>query len=293
VRSAPSLTLFPRFPATGGTILLAIGVTFAWWGNVDISPLFADAEIRHGEWWRLLTSTLPHAGFLHLAFNVYWIWVFGTLVEEAYGHLRTLAIFMLLAAGSSAAEFAFLQGGVGLSGVGYGLFGLLWALGRRGGRFWGAVDRSTVNLFVIWFFVCIILTVTGAMPVANIAHGSGALLGVLLGETVRNSRQPHRRAAMGALLTAVFALCLLGATAARPLVNLSRDGGLQEAFLGYEALVAGRNEEAARWLREATRYRSCEADWWYNLGIACERLGQTDEATDAFHRAQMSATDVR
>src|SRR5262249_35919136 len=145
------------------------------------------AMIRRGELWRLITSIFPHGGILHLVFNVYWLWVFGTLIEEIYGHLKTAALIVLVAAVSSAMEFAFASGGIGLSGVGYGLFGLLWALSRNDQRFVDAIDRRTVELFVGWFFFCIIATLTKIMPIANIAHGSGAVLGILTGLAISHS----------------------------------------------------------------------------------------------------------
>jgi len=81
---------------------MATGVTLAWWLRLDVSPLFESAMIRRGETWRLVTSILPHAGILHLAFNLYWLWVFGTLIEEVYGHLKTAALIVLFAFTSGA-----------------------------------------------------------------------------------------------------------------------------------------------------------------------------------------------
>jgi membrane associated rhomboid family serine protease len=80
MRPAPKLTEISHYPVVAGTALLAVGVTVAWWAKVDISPLFETAIMRRGELWRLVTSILPHGGILHLVFNVYGLWVFGTLV---------------------------------------------------------------------------------------------------------------------------------------------------------------------------------------------------------------------
>ena len=133
--------------------------------------------IRRGELWRLVTCMFPHGGVLHLLFNVYWLWVFGTLIEEVYGHAKTLALIILFAFGSGPLEFAFTVGGIGLSGVVYGLFGLLWVVSRHDDRFHEAVDERTIQLFIIWFFVCIATTWFGIFPVANVAHGAGLVLG--------------------------------------------------------------------------------------------------------------------
>src|SRR5450432_2538036 len=128
MRRPPSWHEFPRFPVTAGTIVLAVIASGLYWSGQDVSVLMAGPGIRQWQLWRLLTSVLLHANLIHLLFNVYWLWIFGTLVEDVYGHGRTLAFFVIVAVGSSAAEYAFLSGGIGLSGVGYGLFGLLWTL---------------------------------------------------------------------------------------------------------------------------------------------------------------------
>src|SRR5512133_2996627 len=112
MRAPPPLREFHRYPIVAGTAILAIAVTAAWWIGRDVSVLMEDIGIRRGQLWRLLTSALPHANVLHLAFNLYWLWVFGAMVEAAYGHLKTLAILLLLSAGSSAAEYALMHGGV-------------------------------------------------------------------------------------------------------------------------------------------------------------------------------------
>jgi membrane associated rhomboid family serine protease len=229
MRPAPRLSEIPRYPIVAGTGLLAIGVTLAWWAKVDVPPLFATAMIRRGELWRLVTSMLPHAGILHLAFNIYWLWAFGTLVEEVFGHLKTAALILLFAFGSGAWEFALARGGVGLSGVGYGLFGLLWMLARYDQRFSDAIDARTVQLFVGWFFFCIVATVTNIMSVANIAHGTGAVLGILTGLAMA---RPDGRGLAAAGLGAVLFLGLWGATVGRPRINLSGQAGYEEAKWG-------------------------------------------------------------
>jgi len=262
--------------------LLAIGVTLAWWAKIDVSPLFETAMIRRGELWRLVTSVLPHAGILHLVFNIYWLWVFGTLVEEIFGHLKTAALILLFAVGSGAWEFALATGGVGLSGVGYGLFGLIWMLSHDDERFKDAIDARTVQLFVGWFFFCIFATVTKIMPVANIAHGAGAVLGILTGFAIT---RPENRGPIAAGLGAVLFLGLWGATLGRPKINLSGNAGYEEAKWGYDALMAKKNQEAVRWFRDAVAYQPRMPEFWYDLGFACQQSGNLREALADYRKA--------
>ena len=282
MRTPPKPTEMFRYPVVSGVALASIGVTLAWWAKADISPLMETAMIRRGELWRLVTSMFPHVDSLHLIFNVYWLWVFGTLVEEVFGHLRTAGLILLFAVGSGAFEFAFAEGGVGLSGVGYGLFGMLRILSLRDPRFHDAVDRRTIELFVLWFVICIITTVTKLMQVANIAHGAGALLGVLTGAAI--GRPKHRFPAVAGLV-ATLAFGLWASTLGRPRVNLSSSGGEEEARWGYDAMIADKNEEAVRWLRDAVAYQPNDGGNWNNLGIVYDHLDNKPAAVASCRRA--------
>src|SRR5215472_12791374 len=100
MRSPPSPARLPAYPVAGGVSLLAIAVTAMT--LTDRWPIERFAIGPTAFWsqpWRLLTSTLPHRDLFHIAFNVYWLWVFGTLIEEVLGHVWLLAIMVLLAVG--------------------------------------------------------------------------------------------------------------------------------------------------------------------------------------------------
>jgi membrane associated rhomboid family serine protease len=50
-----------------------------------------------GEDWPLtaLTSMFMHGGWLHLIFNMLFLWIFGNNVEDALGHVRYLVFYLL------------------------------------------------------------------------------------------------------------------------------------------------------------------------------------------------------
>jgi len=274
---------YARYPVVAGVAVLSIAVTVARWAGVNVSPLLETAMIRRGELWRLLTCILPHGDVLHLAFNVYWLWVFGSLVEEEFGHWKTAAFIVFFAIGSSAMEFAFLVGGIGLSGVGYALFGMLWMLAKYGEpRFHDAIDTMTVQIFIAWFFFCIVTTYFHYMSVANIAHGAGLVLGVLVGLAIAHEEE---RVAAAAGAAFVFLFGLWAATLGRPWVNVSSTGGVEEGQWGYMALVENQDQEAEKWFHDATRYQPKEPAYWFDLGIALERLGKRAEAHAAYVHA--------
>jgi membrane associated rhomboid family serine protease len=272
----PSLTQVPRYPVTTFVAGLALAVTGMWWSGQNIDGMLMNGRVwANWELWRALTCTLPHVNFFHLAFNLYWFWTFGTLVERVYGHLRCAGIYLLLAFGSSLAEFTFFSGGVGLSGVGYGLWGMLWVLEKRDARFADAVDHRTSQLFIFWFFLCIVLTIANVMPVANVAHGVGAVLGAVKWQS------------MAGLVVAVI-LGLAGSTVFWPWVNLTPYAEPVVEQAGLDALAHNDTSRAVKLLELSTRMRRAPARAWYNLGIVYRGLGRYDDALAACeHAAQM------
>lgn len=66
----------------------------------DGPPLFPDKS----PWLAVLTSMFLHGGLAHLGFNMWFLWIFGNNVEEAFGHLRFLLLYIL---GGVAATLAF------------------------------------------------------------------------------------------------------------------------------------------------------------------------------------------
>ena len=225
MRPPPPLTQLQYFPVTGGIALLSIVVTVAMWLKYPIAPLEMNYLAFHGEPWRLVTSAFPHANIFHRAFNLYWIWALGSLVEERFGHVRTGALYALLAAGSAVPQYAFEVGGIGL-------------------------------------------TVSKMMPVANYAHGAGAIIGALIGWIVerRSNDEPARTRIPAAVGLIVFlGTSLWAATIGRPLVNFSRYGGADVAQLGYDALMRNENEKAVHLFRIATSMRYPQSGEWLDL----------------------------
>ena len=91
-------------------------------------------SIWAGELWRPFTTTLLHGGLLHAAFNCYWLVIFGSALENRFGPFRTLGLIVLLGYVSTLPQFIVSNYNtgpkeqiavVGLSGVVYGLFGIL------------------------------------------------------------------------------------------------------------------------------------------------------------------------
>lgn len=78
-----------------------------------------------GDYWRLVTGGFLHAGLLHIAFNMYLLYVLGQMMEPVLGSVRfALLYFAALLAGSAGALLIEPQAvTVGASGAVFGLMG--------------------------------------------------------------------------------------------------------------------------------------------------------------------------
>ena len=279
----PPLSHWHRFPATIGIAAAAIGVTLAGWSKLGFEPFVMDFRAWHGEPWRLLVSALPHLDLIHLVFNLNWVWVFGTIIERVLGWKALTAFAVLFAAISAATEYALFDGGVGLSGVVYGFFGLLWVLSRRDDRFRGLIDQQTILLLVVWFVLCCVLTAADIWRVGNAAHAGGFVAGAVVGLALSTKGSARFGATTG--LIAMTAIALVAATAGRPYVNMGRPNADEAAFIAYGHLVANRDEEALAGFQRALEIDSSRGHSWYCLGTALHRLRRLDECVAAYEQA--------
>jgi membrane associated rhomboid family serine protease len=57
--------------------------------------------LLRGEWWRLITCCFVHIGFIHLAVNMYSLYVIGPFLEQLWGHVRFLVLYLISGLGGS------------------------------------------------------------------------------------------------------------------------------------------------------------------------------------------------
>jgi membrane associated rhomboid family serine protease len=282
---SPGLWEARRYPVTAGIAVAALLVSLAGWMGIELPFLFDIRLVVQP--WRVVTSMLPHGDLVHFLFNLCWLWAFGTALERALGPWRYAALVAGLESVSAAAEYALLVGGAGLSGVVYGFFGFLWAR-RRDPQFQALVQPATAVLFVVWFFVCLALTLTGVWLVANVSHAAGAGAGFLLGRLGADT-VPRREARL-AVAAGLVALALAGASILRPYVNLTpAEAAVRDGYAGYRALLRGQDLQAVALLGMAVRLDAGLEPAWFNLEIALRRLGLHELAT----RADAAAARLR
>lgn len=143
-------------------------------------------EAMRGEIWRLFTPALLHSSFLHLLFNMLWLKDLGSLIETRVSSLYLLGLVVGTAIGSNLVQYWWDGPGFGgMSGVVYGLFGFIWMRGKFDPASGLFLDKQTVILMLVWFFVCLFEFIP---RVANGAHLGGLVIGALWGFI---SGRPH------------------------------------------------------------------------------------------------------
>ena len=205
-----------RRPATivliGVSVLITLATNFAkdrtpflnamWFQppprtELELREWTPTGDIDRGEIWRLVTPIFIHMSPLHLFFDMYVFYLFGSMIETRRGTLKFVLLVLALAATSNYGQsfFEFQTARMptapfgGMSGVAYGLFGYLWMKTRF---------DPTLQLFlppniIIWLLGWYVLCWTGIFgPVANWAHTVGLVVGVVIGYAPVAWRQMQR-----------------------------------------------------------------------------------------------------
>src|SRR5919106_1178787 len=113
---------------------------------VEAGAVYAPA-VADGEWWRIITSAFLHLGLLHLAFNMYALWLVGPVMEQLYGHVEFALIYLLCAVGGSVLTILLQpeSAAAGASGAIFGLFGLGFVVSRRRHLILGPQARAILS----------------------------------------------------------------------------------------------------------------------------------------------------
>ncbi len=157
------------------------------------------ASIKRGEIWRVITPVFIHYGIMHILFNLYMFFQFGSLIENRYGTLKFGLICLASAAlpnlvqclvpdAIGGTQPMHLETGLlitalgGMSGVVYGLFGFVWMKSVFDRSFGFKIPQSTVMILIGWLFLCMLpQDINPVGSVANWAHGIGLLVGIAIG----------------------------------------------------------------------------------------------------------------
>jgi GlpG protein len=137
-------------------------------------------EVRQGEVWRLFTPAFIHTSFLHILFNLLWLYQLGRAIEGVLGTWRTWILVLLTGAVSNVVFYGLISPLFGgMSGVVYGMFYFMWAADRFYPRPVFYVDEGMIRFFTIFYVISWFLSVVG-LNAANTIHSTGAVVGIAL-----------------------------------------------------------------------------------------------------------------
>ena len=156
-----------------------------------------------GDFLTLFTSMFMHAGWLHLASNMLYLWIFGDNVEDRFGHFKFIVFYLLCGLAATFAQLAFSVGSdvpnLGASGAIAGVLGayiLLFPQGRvkvlQGTQVIQVPALIVIGLWIVLQFFSGIGSITATADtggVAYMAHIGGFVAGFVLTFLFRGNRR--------------------------------------------------------------------------------------------------------
>ena len=174
--------------------LLAGGSGFSLFGGSgplgEAGAVYGPA-VAHGEWWRLITGAFLHLGFLHIASNMYALWLFGPIMEQLYGHIEYAVIYLLCALGGNVLTILAAPNtpALGASGAIFGLFGLAFIVSRRRHLLLGPQARAMLSQ--VGTLLVLNLFITFSVPfISWTGHVGGLVVGSAIGLLLAPSNVP-------------------------------------------------------------------------------------------------------
>ncbi|SDL08928.1 GlpG protein [Franzmannia pantelleriensis] len=181
---ALSLAVFGLMAVFGDLVIALLAIVPLGVSNGSLVAMPLSEALASGQVWRLLSPAFLHFGWMHLIFNMLWLWYFGRQVESLQGSRQILMLVLVSGIGANLAQYA--TGTVlfgGMSGVDYALLGYVWLMSRRAPHSGFFVPQMLVVFMLGWM----VFTMTGFAGtvgfgnVANEAHIGGLAVGLLLG----------------------------------------------------------------------------------------------------------------
>jgi rhomboid protease GluP len=180
--------------------------------------------IRSGQLWRLVSSALVHGSLVHIGFNMYALFSFGTNLERHFGRGRFLLLYLVGAFTGNVVSLLFAsENSLGASTAIFGLLGAETVFLYQNRRLFG--DRVKGEIGNLIFIALFNLLIIGSLPgIGNWGHLGGLLGGLALSwficplwgvesDLVGGYHLVDRRPANEVMIGAVAVLFFFGAAA--------------------------------------------------------------------------------
>ncbi|CAN5209844.1 hypothetical protein BH20ACT16_BH20ACT16_16270 [soil metagenome] len=199
VLMAVNVIAFVAMTAAGGG-----GLTSRGGGEVYANGALFGPAVAGGDWWRIISAGFLHAGILHLAFNMYFLYFLGNLMEPEIGKLRFAIIYFVSMLGGSFGALVLSPDAVtvGASGAVFGMMGAaIIAMRARG------IDPMQSGLGIT---LLLNLGITFLIPGISIGgHIGGLVVGGIVGYLMFELAAGKRRGALTPVLGACVALAVV------------------------------------------------------------------------------------
>jgi rhomboid protease GluP len=122
---AINVVVFVLMAMNGAGIFEANSLVHIKWGS-NYTPLTLS-----GDWWRLITNVFIHFGIIHLAMNMYCLYMVGVYLEPMLGKVKYTVAYLCTGVLASLVSLWWHKDGVnsaGASGAIFGMYGLFLAL---------------------------------------------------------------------------------------------------------------------------------------------------------------------
>lgn len=157
-------------------VIIAICIVLYLIPGIDIILANNRANVLDGKVYLLFTSAFIHGGLMHLLVNMYSLYIVGEQVENYFGRIRFLVIYLLSALSGSLLSIVMHDGySVGASGAIFGLLGCLLYFGYHYRLYLSGVLRNQLIPIIMINLLIGFMTTS----IDNAAHIGGLLGGYL------------------------------------------------------------------------------------------------------------------
>ncbi|MBZ5525583.1 MAG: rhomboid family intramembrane serine protease [Acidobacteriia bacterium] len=253
------------------------GSQLSRWG-ANVGPLTLS-----GEYWRLVTAAFVHAGFLHIAFNMWCLYSLGRVSERLFGKIATVLLYLLTGVGGAILSLAYdhTRSEVGASGAIFGLAGAI-LIGVKFGDLAMPSGEKRALFGSLVFFIGINFFLGMGGNVDNMCHLGGFVSGLIIGLPMASSFSSSKAGEFIriSVLTGAALLLLL---AGHELVRLH--GHESRLFVATRYANAGDFPSATAILERDTTSGQTSSETYALLGQIYEVTLQRDKAAMAYERA--------
>ncbi|UYW01555.1 rhomboid family intramembrane serine protease [Flavobacterium agricola] len=172
-------------------VLIIVTCLFSWKGFNDPSffnkYMFQVARVKAGEQYRMFTSALLHGDLMHLAFNMYTLYMFAPILVYYFGSIQFLIIYIFSVASGSLLAYAINKDNNYYSAIGAsgGVMGIIYSAilinPDMGLYFFFIPIRIPAFVFAIGYLAYSVFGVKKAIGnIGHEAHIGGALGGIII-----------------------------------------------------------------------------------------------------------------